>query len=103
MSFTEPPGKTRKYRVLAARLLIGSTVRMLPLMERRVLVAALKDSMIDPVAEPDRSVMSPVPLAMASLKVRERLEATATPVAPSAGEKERTVGAVVSAKAVRKS
>ena len=57
----------------------------------------------DRIVEPDRSVISPVPLAMASLKVRERLEAIATPVAPSAGEKERTVGAVVSAKAVRKS
>ncbi len=63
---------------------------------RRLLVAALKLSTMVPVAEPERSVIVPVPRAMASEKVSAMLAPTATPVRPSEGVKVETVGAVLS-------
>ena len=95
-----PEGMTTKYWVLADRLLVGSMVSVLPdwltIMFKRLLVAASKLSTIGPVAEPERRVMVPVPRAMASEKVNAMLAPTATPVKPLAGEKVKTVGAVLS-------
>ena len=62
----------------------------------RELVAGSKLSMIVPVADPDRSVIVPVPRAMFSEKVRVMLLPAGTFVALSAGAKETTVGAIVS-------
>ena len=91
-----PDVNTTKYCVLAKRLLVGSMVSVEPDRVRRLLVAASKLSTMAPVAEPERRVIVPVPRAIASEKVSTMLAPTVTPVAPSAGEKVRTVGAVVS-------
>ena len=71
-------------------------VRVAPDMLSRELVAESKLSMMAPVAEPDRRVIVPVPRAIFSEKVRVMLLPAGTFVAPSAGAKESTVGAVVS-------
>ena len=91
-----PDENVTKYRVPAARLLVGSIVSAAPESIRRPEVAASKLSTILPVAEPERNVMVPAPRAIVSEKVRTMLFATATPVAPSKGMKVETVGAVVS-------
>ena len=96
-SRTAPEGSTTKYCVPAARLLVGSMVSAPPDTARRVLVAALKLSTTAPVAEPERISMVPVPRRMVSLKAMTRLLPNGTLVAPSVGEKDVTVGAVVSA------
>ena len=92
-----PDGSTTKYWVPSARLLVGSMVSALPETARRPLVAALKLSTSGPAAEPERISMVPLPSAMASLKVTTMLLLAVTLVAPSAGEKLETVGAVLSA------
>ena len=91
-----PEVNTTKYWVLADRLLVGSMVRVLPDTVRRPLVATSKLSTTAPVAEPERRVMVPVPLAMFSEKVRTMLAPKATPVRPSVGVKVETVGGAVS-------
>ena len=91
-----PDVNTTKYCVLADRLLVGSMVSVEPDRVRRLLVAALKLSTMLPVAEPDRSVIVPVPRAIVSEKVSTMLAPTVTPVAQSVGVKVETVGAVVS-------
>ena len=67
-----------------------------PEMDIRFDVAASKLSTMVPVPDPERTVMVPVPRAIASEKVRTMLLPTATLVVPSAGEKVETVGAIVS-------
>ena len=66
-----------------------------PTIDRRLLVAASKDSISAPVADPERSSMAPVPRWISSEKVMTMLEATAMAVEPSAGEKDETVGAIL--------
>ena len=96
VSVTDPDGKTTKYWVLAGRSTVGSIVNEVPDRESLVLVAALKDSMMAPLAEPLRITMLPVPLAMFSEKVSVILLPTATAVASSVGLKVVTLGAIVS-------
>ena len=98
-----PSEKVTKTWVPAGRLEVGSIVRVAPDMLIRELVAGSKLSMIVPVADPDRSVIVPVPRAIFSEKVRVMLLPAGTFVAPSAGAKETTVGAVVSGESVLKS
>ena len=97
-----PELKITKYCVLAARLLVGSMVSVEPEMVRRVLLVASKLSTMVPVAEPERSVIVPVPRTIASLNVSTMLLPNATPVAPSDGEKVDTIGAVMSGLIARK-
>ena len=100
-SLTVPEEKTTKYWVPLARSFVGSMVSVLPDRVTRVLVAALKDSTSVPVAEPLRISMVPVPRAIASEKVSTMLLPIAAAVAPSAGLKVNTVGAVVSLTVVK--
>ena len=97
VSLTDPDGKTTKYWVLADRSTVGSIVNEVPDRESLVLEAALKDSMMAPVAEPLRISMFPVPRAMFSEKVSVILLPATTPVAPSVGLKIDTLGAAESA------
>ena len=97
VSLMLPELNTTKYCVLADRSLVGSMVRVEPDSVRRLLVAASKLSTIVPVAEPERSVILPVPRAIASEKVNAMFEPTVIPVEPSVGEKVETVGATLSA------
>ena len=84
--------------MLYARLAVGSMFRTLdvPEIEKRELVAASKLSTTVPVAEPERKVMLPVPRSIVSKKFRMTLLPTAIPVAPSKGEKLKTVGDTMS-------
>ena len=96
MSLMLPEVNTTKYCVLADRSLVGSIVSVEPDRVRRLLLAASKLSTTVPVAEPERSVILPVPRAIASEKVNAMLPPPVIPVAPPAGKKVETVGAVTS-------
>ena len=91
-----PAVNTTKYCVLAARLLVGSMVRVEPDTVIRLEEAASKLSTTVPVAEPERSVIVPTPRWIVSEKVSAILALAETPVVPSEGLKLRAVGATVS-------
>jgi hypothetical protein len=72
--------------VLVARLAVGLTVRILPVMYTcEASVTAITTSPVGPSSGRLRSVMLPVPLAISSLKVATRFAPAETPVAPLAG------------------
>jgi hypothetical protein len=63
---------------------------------RRLLVTASKLSNTEPVAEPERRVITPVPRAITSEKVRTMFVPNMTPVKLSVGESVEIIGAVLS-------